>query len=110
MAIEEGKAAPDALKALAKHERIRGAGYLATKGLEIDPLDDVLAWIAAHSAEFLYGIGQSRPWFDRFLALRGLRAHDHRSFSGRTLDEREREALDAVQRSTLPQPGKPRGL
>lgn len=98
---EPGKAAPAEIAKLAKHDRVRGAGYRAMKALALDPLDDEACWIAAHAADFLYGLTESRAWYDRFLALRGIRAHDHRTYSRRTLDAREREALDAVQRSML---------
>lgn len=98
---EQGRAAPDEIRKLAKHDRMRGAGYRALKVLAIDPLDDEAAWIAAHSADFLYGIAESRPWYDRFLAIRGIRSHDHRTYVDRALEPREREALDAIQRALL---------
>jgi hypothetical protein len=107
---EEGRAAPAAVQALAKHERMRAAGFAATRGLAVDPLDPDLAWIAAHCVDFLHGISDSRPLYDRYLALRGIRSHDHRTYAGRTFNAREAEALDAIQRSELPQPGKSRGL
>jgi hypothetical protein len=98
----EGHAARDEVRALAKHERVRFALGRAREGLAHDPLDDTLAWATAHAADFLYGLEESRPFYDRFLALRGIRAHDHRTMQGRDLDEREKEALDAVQRAYLP--------
>jgi hypothetical protein len=103
---EPGRRAPPDVQALAKHERMRGAGYRAIRGASVDPLDDELAWIAAHASDFLYGLLESRPWYDRFLALRGIRAHDHRTHAGRRLDARESEALEAVQRMLVPRPGR----
>jgi hypothetical protein len=105
-----GRGAPEPLASMSKSDRLRGAGYRALHALTIDPLDDELVWVAAHAADFLYGAGESKPWYDRYLALHGIRSHDHRTYSGRQLDLREREALDAVQRSVVPMPGRPRGF
>lgn len=102
----EGLAAPEAVQRLPKHERMRRAFQRAAEGLALDPLDAELAWICGHALDFTEGLRRSRPYFDRFLALRGIRSHDHRTTARRTLDAREREALDAVQRSLLPVPAR----
>jgi len=98
----EGRDAADPLRRLGPTERMRWAQFKAREGLALDPLDEDLAWAAAHSADFLFGPIESRPLYDRFLALRGLRAHDHRTLRGRDLDVREEEALEAVQRPLVP--------
>jgi hypothetical protein len=104
-------APPDAtLTALSKSERVRRSGQLAFEALQHDPLDERAVWLMAHASEFHYGLLQSRPWYDRYLALRRIRSHDHRSYQGRKLDARENEALEAVQRQILPDPQRPRGL
>jgi len=104
-------APPDAaLAALSKSERVRRSGQLAFEALQHDPLDERAVWLMAHASEFHYGLLQSRPWYDRYLALRRIRSHDHRSYQGRKLDVRENEALEAVQRQILPDPQRPRGL
>jgi len=104
-------APPDAtLAGLSKSERVRRSGQLAFEALQHDPLDERAVWLMAHASEFHYGLLQSRPWYDRYLALRRIRSHDHRSYQGRKLDPRENEALQAVQRQLLPDPQRPRGL
>lgn len=92
---------PREVERLSKSERMRGAGARSFSALALDPLDVEACWVAAHASDFIYGIVESRAWYDRFLALRGIRAHDHRTYAGRKLDAREREALDAVQRALL---------
>jgi hypothetical protein len=100
----EGLAAPDPVQKLPKHERMRRAYQCAAEGLAFDPLDAELAWLCGHGLDFTESLRLSRPYYDRFLALRGIRSHDHRTYARRGLDAREREALDAVQRSALPVP------
>jgi hypothetical protein len=51
----------------------------------------------ALSTDWLADRVRSRPWFDRYLALRGIRAHDHRTYQGKELEADEQIALDAVQ-------------
>ncbi len=101
---QEGRAAPSEILALKKHERLRLAWMRASQGLALDPLDAELSWICAHAADFQWGNLESRPWYDRFLFLRGIRHYDHRTLAGRRLDERESEALEAVQRTEVPAP------
>lgn len=98
----EGRAAPDEIASAPRDERFRRGAAVARAGLVIDPLDEDLAWVAAHGTDFHWGIPESRPFYDRFLALRGIRSHDHRTHQGRELNGREREALDAVQRTLIP--------
>jgi hypothetical protein len=87
-----------------KSERVRWAGFRARDGLASDPLDDVLAFVAAHAADFQWGSLESVPLYDRFLVLRGIRHYDHRTLAGRRLDAWEDEALLAVQRPYDPPP------
>lgn len=103
----DATAPPDPkLAALGKSDRIRHAGYLAAQAAELDPLAEGPAWIVAHAAEFQYGTLESRAWYDRYLALRRIRSHDHRTYAERKLTPREAEALEAVQRGLVP--GQPR--
>lgn len=105
---EQPSKPPRDVERLSKSERMRGAGARSFSALALDPLDVDACWVAAHSSDFIYGIVESRTWYDRFLALRGIRAHDHRTYAGRKLDAREREALDGVQRALLgPGSGQP---
>lgn len=98
----EGRAAPAEIASAPRTERFRRGAAVARAGLVIDPLDEDLAWVAAHGTDFHWGIPESRPFYDRFLALRGIRSHDHRTHQDRELNAREREALDAVQRTLIP--------
>ncbi len=107
----DASAPPDPqLAALSKSERIRRAGSLARQAAEFDPLAEDAVWIVAHAAEFQFGLLESRPWFDRYLALRRIRSHDHRSYQERKLTARENEALEAVQRGLIPGDPRTRGL
>lgn len=107
----DAKAPPDPkLAELSKSDRIRRAGYLALQAMQQNPLDEDGAWLVAHAAEFQYGLLESRPWYDRYLALRRIRFHDHRSYADRKLSTRELEALEAVQREIVPGQPRQRGL
>jgi len=107
----EGDRPPPAeLAGLTKSERVRKAGFVALQAAQSDPLDERAVWIVGHSSEFLYGMLESRPWFDRYLALRRIRSHDHRTYAERKLSPRELEALEVVQRELLPGQPRTRGL
>jgi hypothetical protein len=93
----EGRAAKGGVEKLARHERYRYALVYGQEALVFDPLDEVAAWAAAEGIDFLWGNRESRPYYDRFLALRGIRSHDHRTIQGRDLDAREERALYVVQ-------------
>lgn len=95
---ESAKLAPPEVQKLSRGDRMRGARQRALDSVGIDPLDAEALWVVAHSTDFFSGLVESRPWYDRFLALRGIRSHDHRTYSERKLDAREREALDSLQR------------
>jgi hypothetical protein len=104
---EQGRAAPPDIAKLARFERMRHVAWKGRVALSFDPLDEDCVFATAHALDFQNGLIESRPFYDRFLALRHIRAHDDRTIHGRELDAREREALDAVQRSPLPAPGRP---
>jgi hypothetical protein len=95
---ETAKLAPPEVQKLSRGERMRGARQRAQESAAIDPLDPEALWALAHTADYFSGLVESRPWYDRFLALRGIRSHDHRTYAERKLDAREREALDSLQR------------
>jgi hypothetical protein len=99
----EGEKAPENVQKMKRHERIRWAGWRGTEGLSIDPLDEELVFVCAHTTDFLWGAIQSREYCDRYLALRRIRAHDHKTIKGRELTEWENEALAAVQRPMMRQ-------
>ena len=91
-----------ALARLPTDERMRLTLARAIEGLSLDPLDEDLAYMAAHAADFAQGDGVSRPLYDRYLVLRGIRHFDHKTLEGRQLNERESEALDKVQNLGTP--------
>jgi hypothetical protein len=92
----EGAEPPEEIAEMKKSRRYAYALRLAVEGLAIDPLNGDLAYFAGLSADFTQGPRVTRPWFDRFLAIRGIREHDKRG-NARTLDAWERHALDEVQ-------------
>jgi hypothetical protein len=104
---EQGRAAPMEIASMRKHERVRYSGFRAREGLAQDPLDDVLAYLAGHAADFQWGSIESRPLFDRFLVLRGIRHYDSRTLQQRKLDAWEEEALIVVQRAFEQPPPRP---
>src|SRR4029453_8986601 len=97
----EGADAPPEVLKLSKTQRIKAARDAAFGGLVLDPLSEELVWIVAKSADFFDGQRISRPFFDRYLALRGIRANEWKTIGGRTLTADEREALDEVQGTSL---------
>jgi len=99
---DEGRSAPPEVSEMRKHERIRRAGVRGQEGVAVDPLDEDLAYVLAHATNFLWGADRSRAVYDRYLALRGIRAHDYRTLKGRALTARENEALAVVQQAVLP--------
>lgn len=91
----EGAEPPEEIAELKKSHRYAYALRLAVEGLAIDPLNAELAYFAGLSADFTQGPRVTRPWFDRFLAIRGIREHDARGLE-RPLDAWETHALDEV--------------
>jgi hypothetical protein len=90
---------------LSRPERLRVARGLAARALAKDPLDEEATWIAAKTIDFFEGELYSRPYYDRYLALRGIRSHEWRTLRDRALTTREQDALNVVQRADLP-PGR----
>jgi hypothetical protein len=88
---------PEELRKLTKTQRRRAVWQSAVEGLAEDPLDPDLAYHAASMARVLRGTLEALGHYDRFLALRGIRSHDDRTYRGRKLDWREEEALFYVQ-------------
>ena len=92
----EGEAARPEIAALRKHERLRYAGAAGLAGLSFDPLDEICAFAAGSSEDFAWGPRRARAPYDRYLALRGIRSHDHRTLKGRKLTAWEQQALAGV--------------
>ncbi len=98
----EGGKAPADVRELSKASRYTLAARVGTEALAIDPMSDALCSLVAVSNDFQWGIRGSRQWFDRYLALRGIRASDHRTYKGRQLTPDERRALEALQSPVEP--------
>lgn len=88
---------PAEIRAMSKQARYSLALRHANEGLAEDPFSPELTFYAALATDWSAGVTLSRPWFDRYLALRGIRAHDHRTYQGRKLEPDEQTALDEVQ-------------
>jgi hypothetical protein len=87
---------PPQVAELSQAERHRYALSEALRGLDADPLSESLTWWVAVTADEVYGPLESRPWFDRYLALRGIRVGREETLRRRELDDREQRALEAV--------------
>jgi hypothetical protein len=94
---EEGRDAPRELARATKTSRRRQAHARALEGLADDPFDEELAHAAARMAEFTPGMHVAVDYYDRFLAMRGIRAHDDRNWRRRQLTDEEQHALFQVQ-------------
>ncbi len=98
----EGRKAPPDVRELSKASRYTLAARAGAEALAVDPLSDELCYLVAVSTDFQWGIRDSRQWFDRYLALRGIRANDHRTYKDRQLTADERRALEALQSPVEP--------
>lgn len=97
------------IQSLSKSKRYAYASRAVVEALNYDPLNEELNWFGGESSDFLWGAIESRRWFDRYLALRGIRVHDHRTYKDRTLTREEKRAIDAVQAvATTPASPQPR--
>ena len=88
---------PREILGMSKQDRHSLALRHALEGLGEDPFSPELNFYAAAATDWIADDARSRPWFDRFLALKGIRAHDHRTYQGRELSVDEQRALDVVQ-------------
>lgn len=93
----EGKQAPPEIRRIKKTARRREAYRRALQGLRNDPLDAELAYAAGTMAEFVAGTYESLSYFDRFLALSGIRVHDDRNWRKRKLTDEETHAVFQIQ-------------
>ncbi len=96
----EGFDPPPTLLKMRKTRRHQLALSEALRGIGFDPFNAELAYRAGLCTDQLYGPLESRQWFDRFLALRGIRLH----LSGTTehgLSKEEEYALLIVRRGAV---------
>ena len=87
---------PSQLAAMSKTDRHRYALSEAVRGLAADPLHEELSYWMGVASDLIDTPRESRAWFDRFLALRGIRAQDARTTTGRELTFQEKYALEKV--------------
>jgi hypothetical protein len=93
----EGSKASSEIQALSKSRRYAYAAHTGAEALGFDPLNEELNYLVGLATDFNYGALESRRWFDRFLALRGIRTHEYKTYGDRKLTREEVRALDAVQ-------------
>jgi hypothetical protein len=92
---------------LSKNQRFSEGSRRATEALACDPLEEEVNWLQGEASDFLQGAMESRRFFDRYLALRGIRVHDHRTYKDRALTHEEKRAIEVVQSAGTTQPGSP---
>jgi hypothetical protein len=93
----EGAKANAEIQSLPKSRRYAYAAHTAAQALGYDALNEELNYLAGLAADFSYGQLESRRWFDRYLALRGIRSNEYKTYGDRKLTREERRALDVVQ-------------
>jgi hypothetical protein len=94
---EESAKAPPDVKRMSKTRRRRAAIGKAYAGLAENPLDEALTLHVARLASYVGGVVEMIDYYDRYLALRGIRAHDSNTMKGRKLTDEESEALFEIQ-------------
>ena len=77
-------------------ERYRQAADTGLEAARKDPLVPEVQYMLGLAFDFFAGRELSLPRYDRYLALRGIRHWDHRTFQGRALSDREEWALFVV--------------
>ncbi len=100
----EGKDAPPEIGRMKKTTRRREAYRRALAGLAYDPLDEELAYAAGLMSRYVAGTLEALSHYDRFLALRGIRVHDYRTWGKRELTDEEEDALYFIQQYEVENP------
>ncbi len=93
----EGAKPSAEVQELSKSRRYAYAVHTGMEALGFDPLNEELNYLVGLSADFNNGALESYRWFDRFLALRGIRAHEYKTYGDRKLTREEKYALDRLQ-------------
>jgi hypothetical protein len=102
----EGREARREIRSRKKTTRRREAFARAVEGLALDPFDERLTYLAGLEAEYVRGTYDLVDYYNRFLALRGIRVHDDRTWRGRELTDEEEHALAQIQQfESEPLPG-----
>lgn len=98
----EGGAASEALAELAPELRYGLARRTALEAISCDPLAAEPAYHVGRATDFLEGLEGARAWLERYLALRGIRAHSEDTHRDRELSDPERFALQRLLRLATP--------
>ncbi len=77
-------------------ERHRQAQETAREGLALDPFHPGLNYLLGEATDFLQGQDLSRIWFERYLALHGIRYYDIATLLDRDFTAMEERALERV--------------
>ena len=88
---------PEELEGRSNTQRRRVAWGLAEQGLEDDPLEPELAYVAAVVSRMLGDTLVTLSHYDRFLVLNGILSYDDRTFRDRELTWEQEDALIWVQ-------------
>ena len=94
----EGRGAPQGIVGMKNIDRYRRAATTGIEGLAADPFHPALNYLTAEAFDFFAGEHVSKVYFDRFLALRGIRTYDYVTYGKRQLDRMETRALFVVAR------------
>jgi hypothetical protein len=89
------------IRAMSQTDRFRYAMSEAVRGVTADPLNEELTYLTGVTTERFYSPHESRMWFDRYLALRGIRSQDIETTRGRQLTPEEENALQKVLQAHL---------
>ncbi|MFT5052216.1 MAG: hypothetical protein ACI8QZ_003648 [Chlamydiales bacterium] len=92
----QGQAARRDVLEMSKADRHRLAIHTGLEALRLDPFAADLSFAVAEAYDFLQGNPFSRLYFDRFLALRGIRSYDYTTIRDRDLSAAEERALSVV--------------
>ncbi|MCP3917581.1 MAG: hypothetical protein GY711_18710 [bacterium] len=87
---------PPAIASMEKSERYKRSASSGVEGLFHDPFHAELNYLVGLGYDFFAGRHVSRAYFDRFLALRGIRYYDYATYGRRDLDGMEEYALLVV--------------
>ena len=83
---------------MSRSERHHYAFSEGLRGLDLDPLNEQLTYCTGIAAAEFQDPRLSRAWFDRYLALRGIRSGDHRTMRDRELTPEETRCVEEVMR------------
>jgi len=81
---------------LSRSERHHYALSEALRGIDADPLNEELTYWAGVAAAEVIDPRESRAWFDRYLALRGIRVDKQDTLRRRELTPHEKHAVEQV--------------